>query len=69
MLIVIVECMVILILGYCCYCCLIDNFDSYYLNIVNIQSKLRQYVHCYVMPIEQIELRESERERTYLKYM
>ena len=54
MLIGIVECMVILTLGYCCHCCPVDNFDI---------NKLWQYVHCYVVPIKQIELRERERER------
>jgi hypothetical protein len=31
--------MVILTLGYFCYCCPVDNFDSYYFHIVNIKSK------------------------------
>ena len=30
---------------------------------LNLQSTLCRYVHCYVMPIKQIELRERERER------
>ena len=62
----IVQCMVILTLGYCCYCCPVDNLDYYYFNYVNIgnlQSKLWQYVHCYVMPMKQIELRDRETER------
>ena len=59
MLIVIVQCIVILTLDYGCYCCPVDYIDYYYFNyvyIVNLQSKLWQYVHCHIMPMKQIQM-------------